>query len=428
MSLPEIISLSDTGHLGHHENLHRRFNEGWVSVTDHGAVGDGVTDDTAAVQAAITAAQTTGGGGVVFFPEGAYRTTATLVMSSAYMRLVGTSPRRSRIVADDTLNAAILQIQGKVGSTFVGVELLAIEGAGAGGAGQHGIEIVLDHATDILSWSWIKRCWIRNQGGYGIKLTNTKYTPPSTNADGLYDFFIQDNVIENGVDLTYAGDSLFIERNMILGDNVGVYLKCVTGGKQHVIRENVILTAQGAIHVCSAGIVTIEDNHLELKSAQTAGQCGDAVIYIEGGWAHQDTVRSVIIRHNNIDGGLRYTTGIDYNIRVGQTKGCLIEDNTILVAATKGIIIDAASEGTAVGQNSYISDATWLDVAPSITDNGKGTMGVWRALSTVAGGYLNSWVDTAEAVQTGRYMKRVDGWVRLSGIVINGTTASGTDI
>lgn len=44
---------------------------GWFNVLDHGAAGDGVTDDTAAIQAAIDAAEAAGGG-VVYFPAGVY--------------------------------------------------------------------------------------------------------------------------------------------------------------------------------------------------------------------------------------------------------------------------------------------------------------------------------------------------------------------
>lgn len=45
---------------------------GAVSVRDHGAVGDGQTNDSAAVQAAINAAVATGGPRVVHFPPGNY--------------------------------------------------------------------------------------------------------------------------------------------------------------------------------------------------------------------------------------------------------------------------------------------------------------------------------------------------------------------
>lgn len=48
-----------------------------VSVKSYGAVGDGVTDDTTAINNTITAA---GVGGTVFFPKGTYRITSKLTM------------------------------------------------------------------------------------------------------------------------------------------------------------------------------------------------------------------------------------------------------------------------------------------------------------------------------------------------------------
>jgi len=55
-----------------------------VSVQDFGAIGDGVTNDTAAIQAALTA----NAGGDIYFPEGTYLITATLKIDS-YTRLHG---------------------------------------------------------------------------------------------------------------------------------------------------------------------------------------------------------------------------------------------------------------------------------------------------------------------------------------------------
>jgi len=49
-----------------------------VSVKDFGAVGDGVTDDTAAIQAALSSLELVGG--VLHFPSGIYKTTSTLTL------------------------------------------------------------------------------------------------------------------------------------------------------------------------------------------------------------------------------------------------------------------------------------------------------------------------------------------------------------
>ena len=81
----------------------------WVSVKSFGAAGDGVTDDTAAVQAAINAvaANSVTSGGVVYFPAGNYAvkpggSTAAITLNNgttAYsgIRLVGDSIGSTRI-------------------------------------------------------------------------------------------------------------------------------------------------------------------------------------------------------------------------------------------------------------------------------------------------------------------------------------------
>lgn len=62
----------------------------FVNVKDptYGAKGDGSTDDTSAIQAAINAVEAAGGGTVIF-PPGTYKTTAALVMDTAGTTLLG---------------------------------------------------------------------------------------------------------------------------------------------------------------------------------------------------------------------------------------------------------------------------------------------------------------------------------------------------
>lgn len=59
-----------------------------VKSSTYGAVGDGVTDDTAAIQAAIDAAEAASSG-TVFFPPGDYLISSPLIMDSGYVTLDG---------------------------------------------------------------------------------------------------------------------------------------------------------------------------------------------------------------------------------------------------------------------------------------------------------------------------------------------------
>lgn len=67
---------------------------------DIGAKGDGVTDDTAAIQTAINALQTAGGGRL-YFTNGTYLTSAPLVVTGNRIELVGES-RAAQIVPTQT--------------------------------------------------------------------------------------------------------------------------------------------------------------------------------------------------------------------------------------------------------------------------------------------------------------------------------------
>lgn len=66
-----------------------------ISVKDFGAVGDGTTDDTVAIQRAIN--YWSSGSGKVFFPQGVYKTTQTLIVAQDGVNLVGEGMRVSKI-------------------------------------------------------------------------------------------------------------------------------------------------------------------------------------------------------------------------------------------------------------------------------------------------------------------------------------------
>src|SRR5579872_4259173 len=66
------------------------FLAGFVTPQDYGATGNGTTDDTAAVQAAVTAVAAGGSNptGVLLFPQGTYKISSALTLGS-YIELRG---------------------------------------------------------------------------------------------------------------------------------------------------------------------------------------------------------------------------------------------------------------------------------------------------------------------------------------------------
>lgn len=69
------------------------------NVKDFGAIGNGIADDTAAIQAAIDAASASGVGGRVYFPPGVYLVSSTLTISEDFVSLYGAGICVTKIVS-----------------------------------------------------------------------------------------------------------------------------------------------------------------------------------------------------------------------------------------------------------------------------------------------------------------------------------------
>jgi hypothetical protein len=127
----------------------------WANVkNDYGAVGDGVADDTAALQQAVAEVATPGHAAVLYFPAGIYRITQTLNFHSRiYASLIGEDPLTTIIKWDGPTNADMMFADSVTDSRW---SRLTWDGSGrALGAVYHGytsgeFQVTLNVHTDEI--------------------------------------------------------------------------------------------------------------------------------------------------------------------------------------------------------------------------------------------------------------------------------------
>ncbi|MFO0476592.1 MAG: glycosyl hydrolase family 28-related protein [Alphaproteobacteria bacterium] len=91
------LAFTQTGTGASSRTVDAKLKDGWVSVKDFGATGDGVTNDTTAIDNAI-AAVNSAGGGVVYFPPGTYATTTGITLGNGSASAPSTKDNRIRLV------------------------------------------------------------------------------------------------------------------------------------------------------------------------------------------------------------------------------------------------------------------------------------------------------------------------------------------
>lgn len=99
----------------------------WRNVTDYGAAGDGITDDTDEIQAAIDATPITGG--TVFFPQGTYVVSSAIIVPFK-ITLQGVGAGASIISFDSGTDTAIIDATQTSITPYVCLRDLNIRGSG----------------------------------------------------------------------------------------------------------------------------------------------------------------------------------------------------------------------------------------------------------------------------------------------------------
>jgi hypothetical protein len=178
----------------------RTHSSGWVNVRSYGAVGDGVTDDTAAIQAAKTALDL----GTIRIPKGDYRATSVKLKNKLTYEGDGVEVSTLRLAGAGTLITSDL-----TNNSYAGLSRLTVRGDGAT-AGQKLLdltgpyasyfnEVLFSSAENLVEFSEVegqtilRDCYLlaAGAGGYALRLDNAgdvtvENTPIENSENGVY--------------------------------------------------------------------------------------------------------------------------------------------------------------------------------------------------------------------------------------------------
>jgi hypothetical protein len=209
-----------------------------VSVKDFGAVGDGVTDDTAAIQAAVDSIVAIGGlngafGGSVYAPQGMYLSGNVVFPENMMIRFYGDGNGTSNggLSATKFLKAATtsgpiftlntdgsalenITVQGLSGNTGDGVLVKAsrctVRNVSVFGMGNDGIRIGTDSGGENCNLWMLDNCKTKSNGRHGVYISEGAGALADANAGTCLHLDTQDNAVDglrlNGTQLsTFVG-------------------------------------------------------------------------------------------------------------------------------------------------------------------------------------------------------------------------------
>jgi hypothetical protein len=319
-----------------------------LNVKDFGAVGDGTTDDKAAIQSAINAA-VAASGGIVFFPTGNYAVASGLTVSGSHVRLVGGAVGAASITA--TANGFIVL---DVTGTRHSLENLLVY-RNLFSSNPSDVLVRLNNAVQCK----IDNCWL--QGGfYSLAITGTNCT---------------DNVITCST-LTFATGSALVLMQSSGGINGAHHFYRVLCNQAYPAGVPVAANYKGAWSASTAyavkDVVTVGAYYLQCTVAGTSGNVAPAVNAFYGTNIPDNTVTWQLMgradyRGFQIDTGVTfvrirecdvtgpYVNGINLtNTLSGSAPQAItIERCTIHGPVFNGVFVNAGKEIELLGVNTF---------------------------------------------------------------------------
>lgn len=313
---PQVAALITNAGTETATAVERRYRRS-LSVTEYGAAGDGATNDTPAINAAIQAVADQGGG-EVFFPPGTY-SAASDVRVAGGVHLRGASAGASKLiipVGNSARNTIIARTTGEW------IEDVTISDLGFEGRWEEFPSQVAANGLITIKFVRrlrIERCVLRNSRAFTL------------NINVCADVVIRDNVMENGTrdlcavwgspNVTITGNRLAHNDDDAISVSWEGQINVPPTRSQIIISEN-HLTDTGPIRTQVPSGAIISDNTLH----RTRGM-GIYLSIINAARANTGTGHSNIVRGNVI----RDVIDRNWNLPGGSTDGTVNLRSYILI-------------------------------------------------------------------------------------------------
>jgi len=332
------------------------------NVKDFGARGDGTTDDTAAIQAAINTVGLAGGG-TILFPEGHYKITDTIFIRYNSVTLRGDAEGSSQIVAGSDFSGSggsipntMLQVNDHTatGKLFhIGLKNITLNATYFTGVAPSGAPNPNPAVTCLFHANWVHYMNVENCIFYGA----------NTGSDGI------------GALLTAVGPA-FVEEFSMLNS----FADCEFSYNYHGMKFGV--TGQGSINAsqvyrCRFGGTAVgTGTGIEIRGGTYANSFVDNDIEIYGtGIDASDTVnyfRGNLCEQNSLDftGGLgSQLFGNEFNIVSSDEPGMFVQEHGIV----RNLMIEKTAPNLIVDPqfNTKLYESTFLgtSVVPKTGDD-----------------------------------------------------------
>lgn len=415
----KVVSLA-SGKLGFQsaDGAWWEIAENAINVDMAGAKGDGTTDDSVAIRAAI--ASVPRGGDLVFSSGKTYCVSqdganlwCLYVQNPINIRGTGGYTNIKPLSIGNTVSVIWIKGSTTVEDRFTTVTGLFIGDPATGTrSGLHGLVLETQSAGSYFRRITVEKnffCPSSVTGGRGIYCNNNATNNPN---GGIYTSCIQNNTIGNGIHLSQSGDSIQIVNNAIYGIGPGILVDLIANATGPYMRDNNIVSQGGAIKIDRAYGFVIDGGIFEPISGSSPSN--GAIIDVNGGTS---TVIGGLIQNVVFVpiGGSNVTKYI--RIRNSQMIRCLMNEMPGTGITCHDI---AGSLGCVVGKNIIGTGNSYI-----VDDGGSQTAGVsFYVGNSGRPAFANSWANTGGTLTTLRFYKDLSGMVHVEGYVSGGTLSS----